>query len=74
MAELVPAGAVEDDDGVDIIGQGLGEGVEEQPCDPGGDLRQDESEVVAGGRPDGAEEKAVDSELDPAPTEPPAST
>ncbi len=56
LSELVPAGAVEHDDGVDIVGEGLGEGIEEQPGGAGGDLRQDQREVVAGGRPDGAED------------------
>lgn len=46
--QVVPAGAVEDDDGVDAVGQGLGEGVEEQARRPCGDLRQHEGEILAG--------------------------
>src|SRR5690606_31711217 len=54
--ELVPSGAIEHHDGVDVFGQGAGEGVEEQPGGARGDLRQDEGEVVAGGRTGGAED------------------
>lgn len=56
LAELVPTGTVEHDDGVGVRIQGLGEGVEEQPGGAGGDLRQDEREVVAGSWPHGAED------------------
>ena len=51
--DVVPAGAIEDDDGMGVLGQLLGEPVEEEPHGPGGHFGQDQGEVLAGGRADG---------------------
>ena len=53
---VVPAGAVEHQDGVDVVGQGCGEVGEKQVHDLGVDAGQDEGEVLAGGRAHGGED------------------
>lgn len=52
----MPSGAVEDEDGVDIVVEGSGEAVEEQLHDGGADTGEHEGEVLAGGRSDRGED------------------
>jgi hypothetical protein len=52
----MPAGAVQDEDGVHVLGQTGGEAGQEQVHHAGVDPGQHQGEVLAGGRPQGGED------------------